>query len=370
MGIITNTTNIDNIVYNGTAIEKVIYNGTIVWTKAPKVWDFSKYAKFVGLYGTAHFLFRADTSNVVHMVNISTFEEDGQFLFDYRGNNEFMAYGNGVYCCNQYGDDYLTDSMNAWIVRYHNGTAILLNNPLREEMANTIEQHFMTMNNLDFDTLYGDLYGINYSANKFVLKLRAVYCTNEQSGDDEWTNDYSDDFIVEVPIEKNGVLNYEKATIVKHFYSGYTSNEPSSYEEYSCTYYYNPNVGDLYCYASREDYDGDVVNIFSINNNGYSGKWLELSGYTIENIISGAEFSIDDITISLPYEVLSGTCDIYAFTAKQVVKSTLADKDMFSSGTTGNITLKYNGQDIYIINTKKKLIRKLNFDTKTFKITL
>lgn len=43
MGIITNATNMDNIVYNGTAIEKVIYNGTIVWTKAPKVWDFSKY---------------------------------------------------------------------------------------------------------------------------------------------------------------------------------------------------------------------------------------------------------------------------------------------------------------------------------------
>ena len=41
MGIITNATNMDNIVYNGTAIEKVIYNGTIVWTKAPKVWDFS-----------------------------------------------------------------------------------------------------------------------------------------------------------------------------------------------------------------------------------------------------------------------------------------------------------------------------------------
>lgn len=370
MGITYIKTNIDNIVYNGTEIEKVIYNGTTVWTKAPKVWGYSRYTEFVGVYGTTHFLFRADTSNVVHMVNISTFEEDGQFLFGYHSSNEFMAYGNGVYCCNQYGDDYLTDSMNAWIVRYHNGTAILLNNPLREKMANTIEQHFRTMENLDFDTLWGDLYGINYNENKLVLKLRAVYCTNEQSGDDEWTNDYDDDFIVEVPIE-NGALNYEKATIVKHFYSRYTLNEPSSYEDYSLNYYYNPNTKDFYSVFYHEDNDGDY---------NYASNDTEWGGYTAEymyghNIIYNALFSLSDVdaTISISnYFTSDNNFTIYVFNKKKIVKNVLTDENFFgkSNNSPSQITIKYNGQDIYIINKTKKLIRKLTFNKDTLEITL
>jgi len=375
MGIITNATNMDNIVYNGTAIEKVIYNGTIVWTKAPKVWDFSKYeyGEFVGLYGINCFLFSKRNGQTINVIDINTSSLVDSFtsedLVGYC--SDFIAWGNGVFCnMDRSGTYYASYLMNLQI-EYRSQNKSIYSKMIGVDAANTIEQNFMMIGNLDFDTLELRLYGINYSENKLLLLVYGNYSTNESSGEDEWTNDYSDDFLIEVPIIKDGFLNYEDAHVIKNInHKCYTIDEPSSYEDFNLTYYYNPYTKDFYSVYYHEDFEGDI---------SYSSSDTEWSGYTAKYmyhyIISHAQFSLIDVdaTISIhDFSTRDNNFTIYVFNKKKIVKNVLTDEDFFGTlnNSSSQITIEYNGRDIYIINITKNLIRKLNFDTKTFKITL
>lgn len=375
MGIITNATNMDNIVYNGTAIEKVIYNGTIVWTKAPKVWDFSKYeyGEFVGLYGINCFLFSKRNGQTINVIDINTSSLVDSFtsedLVGYC--SDFIAWGNGVFCnMDRSGTYYASYLMNLQI-EYRSQNKSIYSKMIGVDAANTIEQNFMMIGNLDFDTLEFRLYGINYSENKLLLLVYGNYSTNESSGEDEWTNDYSDDFLIEVPIIKDGFLNYEDAHVIKTInHKCYTIDEPSSYEDFNLTYYYNPYTKDFYSVYYHEDFEGDI---------SYSSSDTEWSGYTAKYmyhyIISHAQFSLIDVdaTISIhDFSTRDNNFTIYVFNKKKIVKNVLTDEDFFGTlnNSSSQITIEYNGRDIYIINITKNLIRKLNFDTKTFKITL
>ena len=182
MGIITNATNMDNIVYNGTAIEKVIYNGTIVWTKAPKVWDFSKYeyGEFVGLYGINCFLFSKRNGQTINVIDINTSSLVDSFtsedLVGYC--SDFIAWGNGVFCnMDRSGTYYASYLMNLQI-EYRSQNKSIYSKMIGVDAANTIEQNFMMIGNLDFDTLELRLYGINYSENKLLLLVYGNYSTN------------------------------------------------------------------------------------------------------------------------------------------------------------------------------------------------
>lgn len=126
--------------------------------------------------------------------------------------------------------------------------------------------------------------------------------------------------------------------------------------------------------CSHEDNDGEIIEFFTINNKEVD-KWCGLSATQISdsNIIRGAEFSFKDIdaTLSIPYAVtLNGSLNVYVFNKNRLVKSTLTDNDLFSAGTVGNLSVKYNGEDVYIANKAKKIIKKLKFDSSTFEVTL
>lgn len=268
---------------------------------------------------------------------------------------------------NMYNHSYL---MNLQI-EYRSQNKSIYSKMIGVDAANTIEQNFMMIGNLDFDTLELRLYGINYSENKLLLLVYGNYSTNESSGEDEWTNDYSDDFLIEVPIIKDGFLNYEDAHVIKTInHKCYTIDEPSSYEDFNLTYYYNPYTKDFYSVYYHEDFEGDI---------SYSSSDTEWSGYTAKYmyhyIISHAQFSLIDVdaTISIhDFSTRDNNFTIYVFNKKKIVKNVLTDEDFFGTlnNSSSQITIEYNGRDIYIINITKNLIRKLNFDTKTFKITL
>lgn len=256
-------------------------------------------------------------------------------------------------------------------IEYRSQNKSIYSKMIGVDAANTIEQNFMMIGNLDFDTLELRLYGINYSENKLLLLVYGNYSTNESSGEDEWTNDYSDDFLIEVPIIKDGFLNYEDAHVIKTInHKCYTIDEPSSYEDFNLTYYYNPYTKDFYSVYYHEDFEGDI---------SYSSSDTEWSGYTAKYmyhyIISHAQFSLIDVdaTISIhDFSTRDNNFTIYVFNKKKIVKNVLTDEDFFGTlnNSSSQITIEYNGRDIYIINITKNLIRKLNFDTKTFKITL
>lgn len=376
MGIIANKSNIDTVIYNGTEIEKVVYNGVVVWEKAPAVYNYSNFGTFLGLYGTTHFLFRQGTSTAIEVVNISNFKSEGDFNFAYHSTNEFEAIKNGALYCNQYGGDYTASELVQWYIeciRNANSTPeTTINTPLKGDTANKIEQDFMTMDGLDFDTLWGNMYAINYTTNKLVLKMRADYYIQNDTGADNWEDYYRTVYIIEIPIVNENTLNFSAGTIVKEFHKDYTIEEPSSYEDFNSEYYYNTYTQDLYRICSREDNDGNTVEFFRINsatNTAWGG--LPVTQIPVSNIIKGAEFSFKgiDATLSVPYAALKGTLDIYVFNSNELVKSTLTDSDL-CTGTTENIVVKYNGQDVYIANTTKKIIKKLKFNESTFAVTL
>lgn len=376
MGIIANNSNIDTVIYNGTAIEKVIYNGVVVWEKAPAVYNYSAFGTFVGLYGTTHFLFRQGTGSVVNVVKISTFKSEGDFNFAYHNTNEFEATKNGVFYCNQHSGDYTASELAGWeinCIRNANSTPeTTINFPIKGDTANKIEQDYMTMDGLDFDTLWGDMHAINYTTNKLVVKMRADYYVQKDTGTDNWEEYYRTVYIIEVPIVDESTLDFGAGTIIKEFNKDYTIEEPGSYEDFNSEYYYNTYTQDLYRICSREDNDGDTIEFFRINSTNCSG-WggLPVTQIPVSNIIKGAEFSFKgiDATLSVPYATLKGTLDIYVFNSNELVKSTLTDSDL-CTGTTENIVVKYNGQDVYIANTTKKIIKKLKFNESTFAVTL
>lgn len=217
--------------------------------------------------------------------------------------------------------------------------------------------------------IYANLQGSSTYLNGYQGSIPNT--ANESSGEDEWTNDYSDDFLIEVPIIKDGFLNYEDAHVIKTInHKCYTIDEPSSYEDFNLTYYYNPYTKDFYSVYYHEDFEGDI---------SYSSSDTEWSGYTAKYmyhyIISHAQFSLIDVdaTISIhDFSTRDNNFTIYVFNKKKIVKNVLTDEDFFGTlnNSSSQITIEYNGRDIYIINITKNLIRKLNFDTKTFKITL
>lgn len=125
------------------------------------------------------------------------------------------------------------------------------------------------------------------------------------------------------------------------------------------------------CY--HEDNDGEIIEFFRINNKDVD-KWCGLSATQISdsNIIRGANFSFKDIdaTLSIPHATLKGSLNVYVFNKNKLVKSTLTDNDLFAAGITTNLSVKYNGEDVYIANTTKKIIKKLKFNPNTFEVTL
>lgn len=377
MGIIANKSNIDTVIYNGTEIEKVVYNGVVVWEKAPAVYDYSDFGTFVGLYGTTHFLFRQGTADVINVVNISTFKNEADFGYKYHSSNEFEAIKSGTLYCNQYGGDYSANELVKWeinCIRNANSTPeTTINFPIKGDTANKIEQDYMTMGRqLNFDTLWGDMYAINYTTNKLVVKMRADYYVQKDTGTDNWADYYRTVYIIEIPIVNESTLNFNAGKIIKEFNKDYTIEEPGSYEDFNSEYYYNTYTQDLYRICSREDNDGNTVEFFKINsatNTAWGG--LPVTQIPVSNIIKGAEFSFKDIdaTLSVPYAALKGTLDIYVFNSNELVKSTLTDSDL-CTGTTKNIVVKYNGEDVYIANTTKKIIKKLKFNESTFVVTL
>lgn len=376
MGIIANNSNIDTVIYNGTAIEKVIYNGVVVWKKVQAMYDYSSFGTFVGLYGTTHFLFRQGTADIINVVNISTFKNEADFGYKYHSSNEFEAIKSGTLYCNQYGDDYSANELAGWeinCIRNANSTPeTTINFPIKGDTANKIEQDYMTMDGLDFDTLWGDMYAINYTTNKLVVKMRADYYVQKNTGTDNWADYYRTVYIIEIPIVNESTLNFNAGKIIKEFNKDYTIEEPGSYEDFNSEYYYNTYTQDLYRICSREDNDGNTVEFFKINsatNTAWGG--LPVTQIPVSNIIKGAEFSFKDIdaTLSVPYAALKGTLDIYVFNSNELVKSTLTDSDL-CTGTTKNIVVKYNGEDVYIANTTKKIIKKLKFNESTFVVTL
>lgn len=377
MGIIANTSNIDTVIYNGTEIEKVIYNGVVVWKKATAMYDYSSFGTFVGLYGTTHFLFRQGTADVINVVNISTFKNEADFGYKYHSSNEFEAIKSGTLYCNQYGDDYSANELVKWeinCIRNANSTPeTTINFPIKGDTANKIEQDYMTMGRqLNFDTLWGDMYAINYTTNKLVLKMSADYYIENDTGTDTWEDYYTKIYIIEIPIINENQLNSNESVIIKKFYDYYAIDEPSSCEELRLDWYYNTYTQDLYEMCIHKDNDGDTTKFFRINsatNTAWGG--LPVTQIPVSNIIKGAEFSFKDIdaTLSVPYAALKGTLDIYVFNSNELVKSTLTDSDL-CTGTTENIVVKYNGEDVYIANTTKKIIKKLKFNESTFVVTL
>lgn len=376
MGIIANKSNIDTVIYNGTEIEKVIYNGVVVWKKAPAMYDYSSFGTFVGLYGTTHFLFRQGTADVINVVNISTFKNEADFGYKYHSSNEFEAIKSGTLYCNQYGGDYSANELAGWeinCIRNANSTPeTTINFPIKGNTANKIEQDFMLKDGLDFDTLWGDMHAINYTTNKLVVKMRADYYVQKDTGADNWADYYRTVYIIEIPIVNESTLNFNAGKIIKEFNKDYTIEEPGSYEDFNSEYYYNTYTQDLYRICSREDNDGDTAEFFKINsatNTAWGG--LPVTQIPVSNIIKGAEFSFKgiDATLSVPYAALKGTLDIYVFNSNELVKSTLTDSDL-CTGTTENIVVKYNGEDVYIANTTKKIIKKLKFNESTFVVTL
>lgn len=381
MGIIANKSNIDTVIYNGTEIEKVVYNGVVVWEKAPAVYDYSDFGTFVGLYGTTHFLFRQKNSNMIDVVNISTFRNEGefnQFDFKYGVINEFEAIKSGALYCNQYNGSYSVNELMQWTIKgicnaNSSTPGTTKNPPLGRDIANTIELNYMEIAGLDFNTLYCDMYAINYATNKLVLNMHADYYVENNTGTDTWENSYTDVYIIEIPIINETGLDSNKSRIIKHFYSNYSIEEPDSYEDYSEVWYYNTYTQDFYEICSHEDNDGEIIEFFRINNKDVD-KWCGLSATQISdsNIIRGAEFSFKDIdaTLSIPHATLKGSLNVYVFNKNKLVKSTLTDNDLFAAGITTNLSVKYNGEDVYIANTTKKIIKKLKFNPNTFEVTL
>ena len=130
----------------------------------------------------------------------------------------------------------------------------------------------------------------------------------------------------------------------------------------------------MYEICSHEDNDGEIIEFFTINNKEVD-KWCGLSAPQISNsnIIRNAEFSFKDIdaTLSIPYATLNNnTLNVYVFNKNKLVKSTLTDNDLFATRTTSGLSVKYNGEDVYIANTTKKIIKKLKFNPSTFEVTL
>lgn len=382
MSLSCNNTDIKNITYNGIDLTKVIYNGVVVWEKAPAVYNYSNFDTFLGLYGTTHFLFRQKNSNMIDVVNISTFRNEGefnQFDFKYGDVNEFEAIKSGALYCNQYDGSYSVNELMQWTIKgICNANSSIpgttVNLPLGRDTANTIELNYMEIAGLDFNTLYCDMYAINYATNKLVLNMHADYYVENDTGTDTWENSYTNVFIIEIPIINETELDSNKSTIIKNFYNYYTIEEPDSYEDFSEVWYYNTYTQDLYEICSHEDNDGEIIEFFTINNKEVD-KWCGLSATQISdsNIIRGAEFSFKDIdaTLSIPYAVtLNGSLNVYVFNKNRLVKSTLTDNDLFSAGTVGNLSVKYNGEDVYIANKAKKIIKKLKFDSSTFEVTL
>lgn len=382
MGIIANKSNIDTVIYNGTEIEKVVYNGVVIWEKAPAVYDYSDFGTFVGLYGTTHFLFRQKNSNMIDVVNISTFRNEGefnQFDFKYGVINEFEAIKSGALYCNQYNGSYSVNELMQWTIKgicnaNSSTPGTTKNPPLGRDIANTIELNYMEIAGLDFNTLYCDMYAINYATNKLVLNMHADYYVENNTGTDTWENSYTDVYIIEIPIINETGLDSNKSRIIKHFYSNYSIDEPSSYEDYDEAWYYNTYTQDLYEICSHEDNDGEIIEFFTINNKEVD-KWCGLSAPQISNsnIIRNAEFSFKDIdaTLSIPYATLNNnTLNVYVFNKNKLVKSTLTDNDLFATRTTSGLSVKYNGEDVYIANTTKKIIKKLKFNPSTFEVTL
>ena len=199
MSLSFNNTDIKNITYNGTELTKVIYNGVVVWEKAPAVYNYSYIGTFVGLYGTTHFLFRQKNSNMIDVVNISTFRNEGefnQFDFKYGVINEFEAIKSGALYCNQYNGSYSVNELMQWtikgICKANSSTpGTTKNPPLGRDIANTIELNYMEIAGLDFNTLYCDMYAINYATNKLVLNMHADYYVENDTGTDTWENSYT-----------------------------------------------------------------------------------------------------------------------------------------------------------------------------------
>ena len=378
MSLSFNNTEIKNITYNGTELTKVIYNGVVIWEKAPAIYNYSSFGTFVGLYGTTHFLFRQGTSTVIDVVNISTFKSEGEINHKYSGANEFEAIKSGALYCDRYSGTYEANNLMNWtidgICNVNDIPGTTINLPLGRDIANTIELNYMEIAGLDFNTLYCDMYAINYATNKLVLNMHADYYVENNTGTDTWENSYTDVYIIEIPIINETGLDSNKSRIIKHFYDHYAIDEPSSYEDYGEVWYYNTYTQDLYEICSHEDNDGEITESFRINNKDID-KWCGLSATQISdsNIIRGAEFSFKDIdaTLSIPYVVtLNGSLNVYVFNKNRLVKSTLTDNDLFSAGTVGNLSVKYNGEDVYIANKAKKIIKKLKFNSSTFEVTL
>lgn len=378
MSLSFNNTDIKNITYNGTELTKVIYNGITVWEKASTVYDYSSFDTFVGLYGTTHFLFRQGTDTVINVVNISTFKSEGEIKHKYSGANEFEAIKSGALYCDQYAGNYTANNLMGWtidgICNANDISRTTINLPLGRDIADTIELNYMEIDGLNFNALYCDMYAINYATNKLVLNMHADYYVENDTGTDTWENSYTNVFIIEIPIINETGLDSNKSTIIKKFYNYYTIEEPDSYEDYSEAWYYNTYTQDLYEICKKEDNDGEIIEFFRINNKDID-KWCGLSATQISdsNIIRGAEFSFKDIdaTLSIPYVVtLNGSLNVYVFNKNRLVKSTLTDNDLFSAGTVGNLSVKYNGEDVYIANKAKKIIKKLKFNSSTFEVTL
>lgn len=377
MSLSFNNTEIKNITYNGTELTKVIYNGVIVWEKAQEVYDYSSFDTFVGLLGTTHFLLREAKNAYVWLVDIPTFKKEKVFAYGWDSNNEFMNIKNGVLCCNGYGNDYSAINLANWTVvtwyRGDNGVMSSANNtPLRGDVASTIEYNFASKGGLDFNTLSVDMYAVNYTTNKLVIVAKGDYYIENDTGSDSWTDDYRDVYIIETPITNGMVLDYNGSKIIKQFRESYCIEEPNSYEDYSEDWYYNTYTQDLYEICYHEDNDGDAIDFFRINNKDID-KWCGLSATQISssNIIRDAIFSFKgiDATLSVPYAALKGSLNVYVFNENKLIKSTLTDSTLFT-GTTNNLVIKYNGEDIFIANTVKKIIKKLYFNENTFSVTL
>lgn len=377
MSLSFNNTEIKNITYNGTELTKVIYNGVIVWEKAAAAFDYSNYYEFAGLLGTTHFLLREARNAYVWLVNTTKFEKEKFFAYAWNSSNNFMAIKNGVLYCDTYGNDYSATNIANWTVRrmYRSTDGTLsgaYNTPLRGDVASTIERNYASQNGLDFDTLWADMYAINYTSDKLVTVVKGDYCIKNDTGSDSWSDDYRDIYIIETPIIDGMTLNHNGSTIIMQFRESYCINEPESYEDFSENWYYNTYTQDLYEICSREDNDGDTIEFFRINNQDVD-KWGGLSATQIStsNIIRDAIFSFKgtDATLSVPYSTLNGSLNVYVFNESKLIKSTLTDSSLFT-GTTNNLAIKYNGENIFVANTVKKTIKKLYFNENTFSITL